>query len=101
MCSTCPFPNMAYADVFEFVDRFDTNDQNDLCGFYDELIGTAHCDPFTDSGSAVDAFQNARWESLLRHNLADIQRTLELAILAERYVPQSDFKMKNLDPPNN
>jgi len=94
-----PFPNMAYADVFEFVDRFDTNDQNDLCGVYDELIGTPSCDPFDDSGSAVDAFENAEWEPLLLHNLADIQRTLELALLAERYVPRSDFQMKNLSPP--
>ena len=94
-----PFPNMAYADVFEFVDRFDTNGQNDLCGVYDELIGTPSCDPFDDSGSAVDAFENAEWEPLLLHNLADIQRTLELALLAERYVPRSDFQMKNLSPP--
>jgi len=94
-----PFPNMAYADVFEFVDRFDTHDEKGLVGVYDELIGKPHCDPFTDSGSAVDTFQNAEWEPLLRHNLADIQRTLELAILAERYVPRSDFKMKNLAPP--
>ena len=95
-----PFPNMAYADVFEFVDRFDTHDQRDLCGVYDELIGKPNCDPFDDSGSAVDAFENAEWEPLLQHNLADIQRTLELAILAERYVPRSDFQMKNLAPPN-
>jgi len=96
---TWPFPDMAYADVFEFVDRFDTNDQNDLCGVYDELIGKPSCDPFDDSGSAVDAFQNGEWEPLLLHNLADIQRTLDLALLGERYVPRSDFQMKNLSPP--
>jgi len=94
-----PFPNMAYADVFEFVDRFDTHDEKGLVGVYDELIGTPSCDPFDDSGSAVDAFENAEWEPLLLHNLADIQRTLELALLAERYVPRSDFQMKNLSPP--
>jgi len=95
-----PFPNMAYADVFEFVDRFNTHDEKGLVGVYDELIGKPNCDPFDDSGSAVAAFENAEWEALLRHNLADIQRTLELAILAERYVPRSDFQMKNLAPPN-
>jgi len=96
-----PFPNMAYADVFEFVTRFDTNDEKGLVGVYNELIGKESCDPYDDSKEAVDAFDNAEWESLLLHNLADIQRTLELAILAERYVPRSDFKMKNLDPPNS
>ena len=95
-----PFPNMAYADVFEFVDRFNTHDEKGLVGVYDELIGKSDCDPFDDSGSAVNAFENAEWEPLLRHNLADIQRTLELATLAERYVPRSDFQMKNLAPPN-
>ncbi|ATW88433.1 hypothetical protein halTADL_1678 [Halohasta litchfieldiae] len=94
-----PFPNLAYADVFEFVDRFDTNDKNDLVGVYDELVQDESCDPFDDSKAAVDAFEGAEWESLLLHNLADIQRTRELAVLAESYVPRSDFKMKNLNPP--
>ena len=95
-----PFPDMAYADVFEFVDRFDTNDQSDLVGVYDQLIGKPNCDPFDDSGSAVAAFENGEWEPLLLHNLADIQRTLDLARLGERYVPRSDFQMKNLSPPS-
>jgi hypothetical protein len=95
-----PFPNLAYADVLEFVDRFDTNDQKDLVGVYDELVGNESCDPFDDSGSAVDAFENGQWRELLLHNLADIQRTRELAVLAGQYVPQSDFQMKNLNPPN-
>jgi len=36
---------------------------------------------------------------LLKHNLADIQRTRELKELASRFVARSDFKMKNLEPP--
>lgn len=95
-----PFPDMAYADVFEFVDRFDTGDQKGLVGVYDRLIGNDSCDPFEDSESAVKAFENGEWEPLLLHNLADIQRTRELAVLAGSYVPQSDFQMKNLSPPN-
>jgi hypothetical protein len=95
-----PFPDMAYADVFEFVDRFDTGDVNDLCGVYSLLVDEPSCDPFDDSGSAVSAFEDADWEPLLLHNLADIQRTLKLATLGERYVPRSDFQMKNLNPPN-
>jgi hypothetical protein len=94
-----PFPDIAYADVLTIVDRFDTNETSDLVGVYDHLIGGNSCDPFEDSGQAVAAFENSQWESLLLHNLADIQRTRELAVLAGRYVPQSDFKMKNLAPP--
>jgi uncharacterized protein YprB with RNaseH-like and TPR domain len=95
-----PFPDIAYADVFSFIDRFDTNDEKGLVEVYDELIGKQNCDPFEDSGAAVTAFEAEQWESLLLHNLADIQRTRELAVLAGRYVPQSDFNMKNLSPPD-
>lgn len=95
-----PFPNLAYADVLDSVDRFDTNDRSDLVGVYNEPLGNEPCDPFDDSEVAVDAFESGDWESLLLHNLADIQRTRELAILGGAYVPQSDFQMKNLHPPN-
>lgn len=95
-----PFPNLAYADMLDVVDRFNTNDENDLVSVYDQLIGNGSCDPFDDSGSAVAAFENGEWESLLLHNLADIQRTHELAVLAGKYVAQSDFRMKNLHPPH-
>jgi hypothetical protein len=85
--------------MMQIVDRFDTNDQRDLVGVYDVLIGEESCDPFDDSGEAVDAFENGDWLPLLEHNLADIQRTRELAELAGRFVARSDFKMKNLQPP--
>jgi hypothetical protein len=95
-----PFDDLAYADMMEaVVDRFDTGDKRDLVGVYDQLIGNDTCDPFEDSGAAVDAYEAAEWLPLLKHNLADIQRTRELAQLADRYVPQSDFGMKNLQPP--
>jgi uncharacterized protein YprB with RNaseH-like and TPR domain len=96
-----PFPNLPYADMLDVVDRFETNDKSDLVGVYNELIGKETCDPFDDSGSAVAAFENAEWEPLLCHNLADIQRTLQLAVLAGAYVPRSDFQMKNLSPPDS
>ena len=97
-----PFRDLAYADMMEtIVDRFDTNDQGDLVGVYNELIGNPTCDPFEDSGAAVDAYEAAEWLPLLKHNLADIQRTKELAQLAGRFVPQSDFGMKNLQPPQS
>ena len=95
-----PFPDLAYADVFSFIDRFDTNDEQGLVEVYDELIGRENCDPFENSGAAVEAYSKGDWEELLLHNLADIQRTRELAVLAGDYVPQSDFGMKNLSPPN-
>jgi hypothetical protein len=94
-----PFGDIAYADMMEAIDRFDTNDQRDLVGVYERLIGNETCDPFEDSSRAVDAFEAAEWLPLLKHNLADIQRTRELAQLASRFVPKSDFSMKNLQPP--
>ena len=94
-----PFGDIAYADMMETMDRFDTNDQRDLVGVYDQLIGNESCDPFEDSGEAVSAFEAAEWLPLLKHNLADIQRTRELAQLAGRFVPKSDFGMKSLEPP--
>ena len=94
-----PFQDLAYADMMETVDRFETHDQRDLVGVYDQLIGNPTCDPFEDSGAAVDAFEAAEWLPLLKHNLADIQRTRELAQLAGRFVPKSDFGMKSLEPP--
>lgn len=94
------FGDIAYADMMQVVDRFDTDDRADLVGVYNSLIGNDTCDPFTDSGEAVAAFERGDWLPLLRHNLADIQRTRELALLAGRFVPRSDFKMKNLQPPN-
>jgi len=95
-----PFPDMAYADMLDVVDRFATNDTRDLVGVYDQLIDEETCDPFDDSEAAVDAFNDCKWESLLRHNLADIHRTRKIALLAGEYVPKSDFRMKNLAPPN-
>lgn len=92
-------PAMAYADVRSMVDRFNTGDAGDLVGVYDALVGGDHGDPFEDSREAVTAFEAGDWLGLLRHNLADLMRTYELAVLAGRYVPKSDFKMKNLAPP--
>jgi uncharacterized protein YprB with RNaseH-like and TPR domain len=94
-----PFPDIAYADTMDMVTRFHTDDTNDLVGVYETLIGKEDCDPFDDSGSAVEAYQSGEWTDLLLHNLADIERTRELAVLAGRYVAKSDFKMKNLTPP--
>jgi len=41
-----PFRDLAYADMMETVDRFDTGDERDLVGVYGQLIGKATCDPF-------------------------------------------------------
>lgn len=94
-----PFGDIAYADMLQVVDRFETGDHGDLVGVYDALVGRETCDPFEDSGAAVDAFEDGEWEPLLLHNLADIQRTRRLAVLADEFVPRSDFRMKNLQPP--
>ncbi len=94
-----PFGDIAYADMMQIVDRFDTYDQTDLVGVYEALVGKETCDPFEDSVEAVDAYEAGEWLPLLKHNLADIQRTRKLALLAGRFVPKSDFRMKNLEPP--
>jgi hypothetical protein len=73
--------------------------KHNLVGVYDTLIGDQTCDPFKDSSSDVGAFKSANCLPLLKYNLADIQRTRELAVLAGRFVPKSDFGMKNLNPP--
>lgn len=96
-----PFGDLAYADMMQIVDRFDTKGHSDLVGVYDTLLTDETCDPFEDSEEAVAAFEHAEWLPLLKHNLADIQRTRELARLAGRFVPKSDFSMKNLQPPKH
>jgi hypothetical protein len=95
-----PFPDVAYADTMDIVEGFDTGDVSDLVGVYDDLIGGDDCDPFNDSASAVATHEDGDWVPLLLHNLADIERTRELAVLAGRYIPKSDFNMKNLSPPD-
>ena len=95
-----PFGDIAYADMIQLVDRFNTHDHSDLVGVYDVLVGEETCDPFDDSAEAVDAFETGEWLSLCQHNLADIQRTRKLAQLAGQFVARSDFKMKNLQPPS-
>jgi uncharacterized protein YprB with RNaseH-like and TPR domain len=95
-----PFPDVAYADTMTMVERFDTGEVSDLVGVYEALIGDDHSDPFDESAQAVETHEAGEWTPLLLHNLADIERTRELARLAGRYVPKSDFKMKNLSPPD-
>lgn len=95
-----PFPDAAYSDTMDMVQQFDTGDSDDLKSVYDALIGEESFDPFDDSVRAVTAYENGDWTPLLLHNLADITRTRELAVIAGRYVPRSDFKMKNLTPPD-
>lgn len=97
---TWPFPDIAYADTMDMVGRFYTNDVDYLDGVYDILIGEVSYDPFDDSERAVAAHSDGEWLPLLLHNLADIERTRELAVLAGRFVPKSDFKLKNLQPPD-
>lgn len=95
-----PFPDVAYADTMDMVEGFDTGDVSDLVGVYEELIDGDDCDPFEDSASAVATHEDGDWVPLLLHNLADIERTRELAMLAGRYIPKSDFNMKSLSPPD-
>ncbi len=84
-------------DVFET--RFNTSGDA-LTAVYEELIGSGltKLDPFVDSKEAVNTWEKEDFESLVRHNVADIRRTRALMRLAERYCSKSDFSMKSLDP---
>jgi len=103
-----PFDDVPYSDLMPIVQKrvntmVDGEDSpteiGDLCGAYDALIDGDHCDPYEDSSEAVTADYDGDWESLVLHNVADIIRTQRLADWMQRYVPASDFKLKNLGPP--
>jgi uncharacterized protein YprB with RNaseH-like and TPR domain len=96
-----PFEDMAYIDVFGYIDRVNTNDEQGLVEVYDYIIGDENCDPFDDSEEALEAFEAGNFSDLLLHNLADIERTYELVEVLSDYVPQSDMSMKNLETPNS
>lgn len=92
------FRGAAYCDTMNVVQRINTS-ADDLVTAFDELVGEEHCDPFTDREQAVTAFEEGDWVNLILHNLADIHRTRQLAVVASDYVAQKDFRMKSLDPP--
>jgi hypothetical protein len=103
-----PFLDVPYADLLPIVQKRvnttiegedGTEEVGDLCGAFDVLIGGEHCDPFDDSSQAVEAAATGDWEGLVLHNIADIERTQQLAEWMERVVPKSEFKLKNLAPP--
>jgi len=51
------FGDLAYADMMEMIDRFNTQDQRDLVGVCDYLIGNETCDP---SKTAVKPWKHLR-----------------------------------------
>lgn len=100
-----PFDSIPYADLLPIIkDRFNTtadgDEQNDLVGAYDVLIGGSltECDPFVESNEAVAAFEAGEFEPLVAHNVADIRRTAELASVAQQYCGTSEFNLKSLTP---
>jgi hypothetical protein len=54
---------------------------------------------FKDSGAAVATFEATEWLKLLKHNLADIQQTLELMLPERVFVLKSDFSIRKLELP--
>ena len=52
-----PFGDIAYADMMEAIDRFDTNDQRDLVGVYERLIGN---EPVTPSRTTAGLWTHLR-----------------------------------------
>jgi len=98
-----PFEELPYVEVLDvFESRFNTSEDT-LDGVYEELIGAGlgDVDPFTDSATAVTAWEDGDFQRLLLHNVADIRRTRALMEVAEQYCSKSDFSMKSLDPVAN
>ncbi len=94
-----PFSDFVYADMKQIVAPFDTNGHSDLVGVYEALVADGTVPPFEESEDAVTAFANAEWMGLLKHTLANIQRTRELARMAGSFIPQSDFLLKSSTNP--
>ena len=91
-----------YIDVMEVVgNRFNVSDRS-LETTYEELVGEGltASDPFEESGEAVESWRAGNFESLLRHNVADIRRTRALVRVAEQYCSTSHFSMRSLGPVN-
>ena len=95
-----PFEDIAYGDVQSVLDRFGGFDAADLETVHGILFNETPQDPFESSAQAIPAYTDGDWRALLEHNLLDIQRTRAIAALAGQYVPRSDFKLKNLGPPD-
>lgn len=101
-----PFRDVPYADVLPIIqDRFNTTEQDgdsrsDLAGVYELLCSgqLGEIDPFKESSEAVQAFEDGRYEELVRHNIADIRRTRELSRLTQHYCSKSDYRLKSLTP---
>ena len=101
-----PFIDVPYADLLPIVKKlFNTTrngeSNNDLPTAHDLLcpaFGDAPADPFEDSGEAVTAFEEGRYEELVRHNVADIVRTRQLGRVAQQYASKSDFSLKSMTP---
>lgn len=104
-CVEWPFCQMPYADLMPVVtNRFNTTiggeSRTDLEGVYETLCDGDYgeLDPFEESSEAVTAFEDGQFADLVMHNVADVLRTRELGLLAQRYCSKSDFKLKSLTP---
>ena len=91
-----------YIDVMTVVgDSFNVSGKS-LETTYGELVdeGLNKRDPLTDSGAAVQRWDDGDFNALLQHNLVDIRRTRQLVAVAERYCSSSHFSMRSLNPIN-
>lgn len=100
-----PFCDLPYADVLPIIRELfnttvDGDDPADLDTVYEILCAgeAGAVDPFDESGEAVVAFEDGRFEDVILHNVADIRRTGQLSSLAQRYCSKSDFDLKSLTP---
>lgn len=88
-------------EVSEYAEMQDedlpTTSLGSLEGIHDLVVGEEVNDPFDgDSEKAVSAWHDGNLADVVRHNLCDIQMTLDLLSVAETYVHDSDFQMVRL-----
>jgi len=100
-----PFQNVPYADLLPVVrdlfnTRVDGEDASDLDTAYEALCDGEYAafDPFAESQEAVAAFEEARFEDIVLHNVSDVLRTGAVSGVAQRYCSKSDFNLKSLTP---
>lgn len=87
-------------ELLKFADEEDkdvpTKSVGTLDGIHDLLVGDDIPDPFESSEEAVDAFLDGNIDDVIRHNISDLKKTLDLVTLVKDYVPQGDLRVEKV-----
>ena len=103
-----PFSGCDYLDLYPVISkRFNTTlpkgdgdemeDHNDLVGAHQLLCRPREeFDPYEDSKQAVEDFRAGNFVPLVKHNVSDILRTVDLANVAEQYASPTQMQTDRL-----